>query len=830
MKPKKLWPLVFVLACNAGVNAQTNLALLVSQPGDYVGDGQTHITTNLPDTAISGTPNELSFWVFDYSIYFSGPDKTPLSVGTYTNAAKWPVNGAQPGLNIYGNGRSCSALCGEFRIFELHTNLDGKVDRFWATFAQICGCSGTSMTGEIRYHSQLAPAAPVPRTLRVPDDFATIQAALNDASLLTTDTILVGPGTYKESIEFAGKNARLLSTGGPSLTFIAPPSRSTAVKFRKGETPDALLCGFTLTNCDSGIEINGASPTITSNVFVEYFTGISGDGGSPAILYNQFIGFAGFGIFLRYAANPVICGNTILSNVVYGVGISDTSYATICNNVFRGNYIAVYIYGDSGANIIQNQIVQNSEGVNAGVSRGLWLINNTIAFNECVGLNIAGSYIQIANNIIVGEPTLNLVGLDYRSQVQVIANDIYSPTGNLGNPDVARLIGVNGNISADPQFVCFQNGNFRLKPGSPCIDAGSNDPVARFLDTDLEGKPRFVNGQTNGFGIVDMGALEFDVTQPVPPVCLYLDCPSNIVIHVPAGQDSATITFPQPNAPLDALVTFSPLSGTTFLLGTNFASCTATLAGNTQTCVFTVVVLAAPPNDEFENAEAISSLPYETTVDLAAATRAAIDTDCWDAGPTVWYKFKSKKDQEIIITGTVVDEGSSPVMEVFTQDRKALRQVWCGLDFFQFKALAGHTYYIMLAALDPEFPGKARLTVSSQPLLRVRATLASTALIDSKTGAINFSGVITSTRQAVVGVQGTVWLGPGSSRPLGRFWTSMMCQKGITRWNASCLTSFPPSNPTLRVSISYFSGDYYLPISGRLDQSVLVIPQAPGRQ
>jgi len=827
MKAKKLWPLAFVLACHASINAQTNLALLVSQPGDYIGDGQTYITTNLPDGTISGTPIELSFWVFDYLIYFSGPDRTPMGIGTYTNAARAPGNGAQPGLSIFGNGRGCNVVCGEFQIFEIHTNANGNVDRFWATFTQICECSGASLTGEIRYHSQLAPAAPVPRTLRVPGDFATIQAALNDASLLTTDTILVGPGAYNESIDFAGKNARLISTDGPSLTFIAPPSRSTAVKFRKGETPDALLCGFTLTNCDSAIEINGASPTITSNVFVDYFTGISGDGGSPMLLYNQFIGFAGFGIFLRYAANPVICGNTILSNVVYGVGISDTSYATICNNVFRGNYIALYIYGDSGANIIQNLIVQNSEGVNAGVSRGLWLINNTIAFNECAGLNIAGSPIQIANNIIVGDPTRNLVGFDYRNQVQVLANDIYSPTGNLGNSDVARLIGVNGNISADPQFVCFQNGNFRLKPGSPCIDAGSNDPVARFLDYDLEGKPRFVNGQTNGFGIVDIGALEFNVTQPVPPVCLYLDCPSNIVVHVPAGQDSATITFPQPNAPLDATVTCSPPSGTTFLLGTNFVNCTAALAGNTQTCVFTVVVLAEPPNDEFENAETISSLPYETTVDLAAATRAVTDTDCWDGGPTVWYKFKSKKDQEITLSGTVVDEGSTPVLEVFTQDRKALRQVWCGLDFFQFKALAGHTYYIMLAALDPEFPGKARLTVSSQPLLRVRASLASTALIDSKTGAIEFSGAITSTRQAVVGMQGTVWLGFGPSRKLGTFWISMTCQKGITRWHASCLTSLALSNPRARVSVTYYSGDYYLPISGHLDQSVLVLPQGP---
>ncbi|MCX8076852.1 MAG: hypothetical protein N3C57_07455 [Aquificaceae bacterium] len=60
-----------------------------------------------------------------------------------------------------------------------------------------------------------------------------------------------------------------------------------------------------------------------------------------------------------------------------------------------------------------------------------------------------------------------------------------------------------GNIQADPKFVGVAD--FRLKEGSPCIDAGRNDaPVLPMLPkTDRDGKPR-INGRA-----VDMGAYEF---------------------------------------------------------------------------------------------------------------------------------------------------------------------------------------------------------------------------------------------------------------------------------------------------------------------------------
>ncbi len=72
-----------------------------------------------------------------------------------------------------------------------------------------------------------------------------------------------------------------------------------------------------------------------------------------------------------------------------------------------------------------------------------------------------------------------------------------------------------GNISADPLFVNAAAGDYRLAPGSPCIDAGDNTEVPGEVTTDLAGDPRFVDDPLTpdtGVGrapIVDMGALEY---------------------------------------------------------------------------------------------------------------------------------------------------------------------------------------------------------------------------------------------------------------------------------------------------------------------------------
>ena len=64
-----------------------------------------------------------------------------------------------------------------------------------------------------------------------------------------------------------------------------------------------------------------------------------------------------------------------------------------------------------------------------------------------------------------------------------------------------------GNIDADPLFTGAA-GDFHLAPGSPCIDAGTNDPPGGLPVTDIEGNPRPVDGNGDGVAVADMGAHE----------------------------------------------------------------------------------------------------------------------------------------------------------------------------------------------------------------------------------------------------------------------------------------------------------------------------------
>ncbi len=97
-------------------------------------------------------------------------------------------------------------------------------------------------------------------TIHVPDDFETIQAAIDAAA--NSDTILVAPDEYVENINFIGKAitvaSLLLTTGDEdyiSSTIINADADGSAVTFVDGEDRDSFLTGFTLTR-GSGTEID----------------------------------------------------------------------------------------------------------------------------------------------------------------------------------------------------------------------------------------------------------------------------------------------------------------------------------------------------------------------------------------------------------------------------------------------------------------------------------------------------------------------------------------------------------------------------------------------
>ncbi|HEX3627034.1 MAG TPA: choice-of-anchor Q domain-containing protein [Verrucomicrobiae bacterium] len=497
--------LVFAISLATHVaRAQSNLVLLVSHPGDYVGQGQTYLTTNLSDfSAGFGSQKDIQVSAFGYVLFYGGPGGANLAVGTYTNASRWPGNGSAPGLSVFGNGRACDSVCGNFTILELHSDTSGNLDRLWLTFTQNCECSEAPMTGEIRYHSQLAPAAPTATVRHVPSDYPTIQEAIDASSILAVDTVLVAPGTYYESVQFNGKSVNLTTEAGPSQTFLIAPG-GTAISFANGESPSASVSGFTITNCNTGISVSrGGAPTIVSNVIINCGGGINCDSGdsdieaSPLIHGNRIIGCSGAAVSLSFTGTPQVEDNLMEGNGG-GVGMWEAGSPTIYNNVIRDNFgDGLNMVNYSDANIIQNAIVRNNgDGIYALVpenARGPWIIGNTIAGNAGVGFDddgYGGNDIEVFNNIFAGNPALSGVDGDFEF------NDFYPLDATSGN-----LVGTAGNIAADPLFVYPLNNDFHLLTGSPCINAGTNSYA--YTNVDVSGNARIA------YGAIDMGAYEF---------------------------------------------------------------------------------------------------------------------------------------------------------------------------------------------------------------------------------------------------------------------------------------------------------------------------------
>src|SRR5262249_26440216 len=115
------------------------------------------------------------------------------------------------------------------------------------------------------------------------------------------DTVMVGPGTYTENINFKGKAITVKSAQGKSQTVIDGGAIDSVATFNMGETKDSVLRGFTLRNGRSGfdtpgfgdgggVRIENSSPTITDNVITANTAcnglGISVRSGSPLIQRN----------------------------------------------------------------------------------------------------------------------------------------------------------------------------------------------------------------------------------------------------------------------------------------------------------------------------------------------------------------------------------------------------------------------------------------------------------------------------------------------------------------------------------------------------------------
>jgi len=178
---------------------------------------------------------------------------------------------------------------------------------------------------------------PIASFTYVPDDYPTIQAAVNAAS--AGDTIIVRNGTYNENVKVNKRLTIRCENGSDSTIVQAANSMDHVFEV----TADHVsISGFTV---GGALDRWNAGMYITAN-----YCNISNNNASNNT----------FGILLEHSNNNIISNNEI------------------CSNVYRGNFAGIYLVYSSN-NIISNNICSNNWfGINSWYSSDNRLINNTL--------------------------------------------------------------------------------------------------------------------------------------------------------------------------------------------------------------------------------------------------------------------------------------------------------------------------------------------------------------------------------------------------------------------------------------------------------------------
>jgi len=347
----------------------------------------------------------------------------------------------------------------------------------------------------------------------------TIQEGINLAS--DNDTVIVHPGTYSmENISFEGKKIKIQSSDPNDWEVIKSTIiHQSYVNFTNSETNDSILEGFTITLGD-GIHCENSSPTIrkcniTGNrpyyyewteypyphqeIIYEPGGGIRLINDCNAIIENCIIsgnyGSRGSGVYIRaqnyLTANSKFINCTITNNSIY---LNEEDY----NYEIDPNWLKYQVDCTCARTEFINCIIFSGNydfyGCDSSYTRSLFIADPALVKNSCVNLAYmsTGYYTPYSNG------------------------DYYSP-----DAPMLDLTTVNNNISQDPQFInplrlfvqedppygtiTYFDGDYHLKPTSPCIDAGTSEGIY----------PGQKDGDGDNLGIahiVDIGADEFAPT------------------------------------------------------------------------------------------------------------------------------------------------------------------------------------------------------------------------------------------------------------------------------------------------------------------------------
>ena len=432
--------------------------------------------------ALEFDPNAFTIALDSKLVHFhcpAGSSPAPVTIALRncgSRAMKWELQGSS---NWPSYEPSSGTSSGEINEVLITMNAAALAAGSYATTLTLVAPGANNTPQQIQVQLDVG------KVHNVPEDYATIQAALNAAQ--DYDFVELADGVYTGDgnnwLDFKGKAITLRShSRDPRRCIIDGENESVGFYISQGEDMNTVIEDLTITNCRS----------TSTNV-----------GGAISC----------------YRADPAI-RNCIIENNrstfdAAGFYLYD-SRALISDCIIRANHSdarASGFYCNHGAPIFTNcTIVDNTSDNKSGYGEG-GILNSEASYPSIVNCTIANNTAKSYTGGIYcrgGETTVRNTIL-WNNQPA----EIYIKSGQLivSNSDITGGWAGDGNINAEPRFA--NPGDYHLLAGSPCIDTGSNQSISGFLTKDIDGNPRSLDGDGDGAATIDIGSDEYCHNHPV---------------------------------------------------------------------------------------------------------------------------------------------------------------------------------------------------------------------------------------------------------------------------------------------------------------------------
>jgi parallel beta-helix repeat protein len=225
------------------------------------------------------------------------------------------------------------------------------------------------------------------KTIWVPDNFTSIQEAINNAN--DGDTIFVRANTYYENV-VVNKTVSLVGENKYD-TIIDGTYTGTVIEVAAS---NVKITGFTVRNSGSTYPESG--------IFLRYY--VSGCNISYNIITNN-----KFGIFVRSSSKNALTDNIVINNQ-HGIELMYSSENVLINNNASSNHAGVYLYAAHNNILTDNTVTNNNHGVIISHSCDNIICNNVFSDNEGAGIRVLE---QSSGNLLFGNnASSNLDGFE----------------------------------------------------------------------------------------------------------------------------------------------------------------------------------------------------------------------------------------------------------------------------------------------------------------------------------------------------------------------------------------------------------------------------------